>query len=59
MAQFTMTIALNNAAFSDYPDIELSIIIGNVVKDIERGIRFRTIYDNNGNVIGQFEYQPV
>jgi signal transduction protein with GAF and PtsI domain len=58
MAQFKLTVDMDNAAFSDqYDGIELSRILRMVAQKIEdNGIpwMYQNIKDINGNVVGKY-----
>ena len=58
MAQFNLTIDMDNAAFSDqYDGIELSRILRMVADKIEdNGIpwHYQNIKDINGNIVGKY-----
>lgn len=59
MANFTMNIQLDNAAFYDYDDFdpapELSLIFGRVRSLLEQGRVKGCCIDSNGNPVGTWE----
>jgi hypothetical protein len=52
--KLNISINLDNAAFEDNCDQELSHIFGSIVKVLQAGTFSRAIQDSNGNTVGNF-----
>jgi len=50
----TITVQMDNAAFSDEPASELARILRDLAKHIENGDDHRRLMDFNGNHVGEF-----
>ena len=50
---FQLAISMNNAAFEDDP-YELLRLIQEVAGSLEYGLRHETIFDTNGNRVGEW-----
>jgi len=52
--KFTLEINLGNAAFEDYPEIELSRILCDIAYSIrDNGLNSWNVQDCNGNTVGR------
>ena len=52
--QLNISINLDNAAFEDNCDQELSDIFKGIIKGLQAGTFSRAIQDSNGNTVGNF-----
>jgi hypothetical protein len=52
--KFTCEIDMDNAAFEDAPDAELSSLLKVVSYSVNQGHRDGEIRDKNGNTVGKF-----
>lgn len=58
MNQITITIKMDNAAFTEYPDGEVVRILQDLAaKVFERGLVDMPCMDINGNKVGEFKVQ--
>jgi len=53
--EFNLKFSMNNAAFSDYPEGEISSILRKVIKQVNDGNEDGQIGDTNGNKVGKWE----
>ncbi len=51
----TITVKMDNAAFTDNPGDELARILRDLAKHVENGDTGRPLMDSNGNRVGMFE----
>ncbi len=51
----TITVQMDNEAFTDYPASELARILRDLSEKVEAGIMVCAVMDGNGNRVGQFE----
>ena len=54
--QLNISINLDNAAFEDNCDRELSDIFNGIVKVLQAGTFDEAIFDSNGNTVGRFTF---
>lgn len=57
MAEFSLNIDCDNAAFGEDPEDEVIRILGDVVERLRRGFRDGKVMDVNGNTVGDFELE--
>lgn len=58
MAKLTITITMDNSAFADFPEVEVSRLLKEYVKIIEsRQLVQREFLDINGNIVGTARIQ--
>ena len=53
--EFNLKFSMDNAAFSDYPEGEISSILRKVIKQVDDGNEDGRIGDTNGNKVGKWE----
>jgi len=53
--EFNLRFNMDNAAFSDYPEGEISSILGKVINKVNDGDEDGQIRDTNGNPVGEWE----
>ena len=53
--EFNLRFSMDNAAFSDYPEGEISSILRKVIKQVNDGNEDGQIRDTNGNPVGKWE----
>ena len=53
--EFNLRFNIDNAAFSDYPEGEISSILGKVINKVNDGDEDGQIRDTNGNPVGEWE----
>ena len=53
--EFNLRFNMDNAAFSDYPEGEISSILRKVIKQVNDGNEDGQIRDTNGNKVGEWD----
>jgi hypothetical protein len=56
---FTMTIDTDNAAFEEDPGFELARLLKLVAHRVEEGERYGSLYDANGNYVGEYRVKAA
>ena len=54
---FTLKFNTTNAAFSEYPEDEITRILRGVIEKVRGGFASGTIMDINGNTIGEWKLE--
>lgn len=54
MPALHLTVDMDNAAFEQYPEVELASVLHKAVKAIEEGNQFGALLDTNGNAVGSW-----
>ena len=52
--RFTLDIDLGNAAFDEWPAVEVARILREVADSLDNGVYDRRILDVNGNAVGAY-----
>lgn len=55
---FELRIEMTNAAYAEYPELELASNLGQVSSRVLEGETSGAVLDSNGNSVGAFRYQP-
>lgn len=55
MTAFTLTISMDNAAFTDDPARELARILDCIMTDVQDGDGYGSARDINGNTVGEWK----
>jgi hypothetical protein len=56
MSGYIIKIETGNAAFEDYPELEIARLLREIADNAERGYSLNvSIYDHNGNRVGNCE----
>ena len=53
--EFNLRFNMDNAAFSDYPEGEISSILRKVINKVNDGNEDGQIRDTNGNTVGEWD----
>ena len=53
--EFNLRFNMENSAFSDYPEGEISSILRKVINQVNAGNEDGQIRDTNGNKVGEWE----
>lgn len=54
---FKLGFSMDNDDFSEFPEIETSMLLKAIAQQIEDGMTFDRIQDTNGNTIGKWEIE--
>ena len=53
--EFKLNINMDNAAFGEFPEYELSRLLKVCATEVENGMHAAGVVDYNGNRVGEFE----